>query len=138
MRNQAQNEESNARRRMRRALLKRINEIVDPCSIVSGAPAGLVDFGLIRGIDLNRGGGGKWNVRVRLTLTEPGCIMGGPFAMRIRDKLVHLPGIASVDVRIEAGELWTEASMSKGYATQLAAARAERIAPVAFLHAKAP
>ena len=131
MRTRAQRRDYSERRAFRRALLKLINEVVDPCSIVAGAPAGLVDFGLVRGVDLQRADAGTWNVCVRLMLTEPGCIMGGPFAVRVRDKLASLPAVASLDVRIESVGMWSEASMSKDYATKLADARAGRVIPSA-------
>lgn len=115
----AQREEQNLRRRLRRGLRKQINEIVDPCSTAAGAPAGLVDFGLIRGVYLSKADAGRWKVCVRLVLTEPACIMGGPFAMRIRDKLTPLPDVASVEVRIEPVGSWTEADMSPAYRSRL-------------------
>lgn len=131
MRTRAQRREYSERRTFRRALLRLINEVVDPCSIVAGAPAGLVDFGLVRGVDLQRADAGSWNVCVRLMLTEPGCIMGGPFAVRVRDKLASHPAVASLEVRIESVGMWSEASMSKEYATKLADARAGRVIPIA-------
>lgn len=131
MKTMAQRQDYNERRRFRRALLKLINEVVDPCSTVAGAPAGLVEFGLVRGVDLQRADAGAWNVCVRLMLTEPGCIMGGPFAVRVRDKLASVPLVASLDVRIESVGMWSEELMSKAYATRLAAARASRVIPIA-------
>jgi metal-sulfur cluster biosynthetic enzyme len=135
MRATSQRTDYNERRRIRRALLKLINEVIDPCSTVAGAPAGLVEFGLVRGVDLKRAETGGWNVGVRLMLTEPGCIMGGPFAVRVRDKLASFPALASLDVRIESVGMWSEASMSKAYATRLATARAGRVIPIAQHHA---
>jgi len=131
MRTRAQRQEYSERRAFRRALLRLINEVVDPCSIVAGAPAGLVDFGLVRGVDLERTDAGTWNVCVRLMLTEPGCMMGGPFAVRVRDKLASLPAVASLEVRIESVGMWSEASMRKEYAAKLADARARRVIPIA-------
>jgi metal-sulfur cluster biosynthetic enzyme len=114
---------SRERRKVRLRLRTLINEVIDPCSAVAGAPVGLVDFGLLRGIDLERAPDDTWKVGVRLTLTEPGCMMGGPFAMRIREKLSTVPQVASVDVRIESIGLWRETSMSRGYAEKLAGVR---------------
>jgi metal-sulfur cluster biosynthetic enzyme len=131
MRTASQRQESNERRRFRRTLLKLIDEVIDPCSAVAGAPAGLVEFGLVRGVDLKRAATGGWDVCVRLMLTEPGCIMGGPFAVRVSDKLASLPAIASLDVQIESVGMWSEAAMGKAYATRLAAARAQRVIPIA-------
>ena len=130
MKTMAQRQDYNERRRFRRALLKLINEVVDPCSTVAGAPAGLVEFGLVRGVDLQRADTGAWNVCVRLMLTEPGCIMGGPFAVRVRNKLASVPSVASLDVRIESVGMWSEELMGKAYAARLAAARASRVIPI--------
>lgn len=114
---------SRERRELRLRVRKLINEVIDPCSVVAGAPVGLVDFGLLRGIDLKQAPDHTWKVTVRLTLTEPGCMMGGPFAMRIREKLSSLHQVALVDVRIVSSGLWSEASMNKSYADTLAGAR---------------
>jgi len=121
----------NERRRLRRAVLKKINEVVDPCSAAAGAPAGLVDFGLVRALHLRQREGGHWCVGVRLALTEPGCIMGGPFAVRVHDRVLEVPGVIAVDVQIDPAGLWTEASMSTRYADRLATVRAERMIPIA-------
>lgn len=121
----------NERRRLRRAVLKKINDVVDPCSAAAGAPAGLVDFGLVRSIRLRQSEDGHWRVGVQIMLTEPGCIMGGPFAVRIHERVKLLPDVASVDVEIDSVGSWTEASMSKRYARQLAATRAQRMIPIA-------
>lgn len=123
--------QQNERRRLRRAVLKKINEVVDPCSAAAGAPAGLVDFGLVRAVHLSRREDGHWRVGVLLVLTEPGCIMGGPFAARVHDRLVEMPGVGSVDVQIDSAGLWTEASMSKRYAARLATVRGQRMIPIA-------
>jgi metal-sulfur cluster biosynthetic enzyme len=114
---------SRDRRKIRLRLRRLINEVIDPCSAVAGAPVGLVDFGLLRGIDLEPTPDGTWKVVVRLTLTEPGCMMGGPFAMRVREKLSAVQLVASVDVRIVSVGLWRETAMSKSYAAKLAGAR---------------
>jgi len=133
----ANTQQQNERRRLRRAVLKRINEVVDPCSAAAGAPAGLVDFGLVRAIRLIQCEDGRWSVGVEIMLTEPGCIMGGPFAVRIDDRVKLLPDVASVEVKIDSVGDWTEASMSKKYARQLAATRAQRVIPIAIQQAAA-
>lgn len=125
--------QQNERRRLRRAVLKKINDVVDPCSAAAGAPAGLVDFGLVRSIRLKQCEDGHWSVGVQIMLTEPGCIMGGPFAVRIHERVKLLPNVASVEVKIDPVGDWTEASMSKKYARQLAATRAaQRVIPIAL------
>lgn len=49
-------------------VLAGLGRVVDPCSIATGVPIDIIDMGLVRGIDIDRG-----HVTVTLQLTSPIC-----------------------------------------------------------------
>jgi metal-sulfur cluster biosynthetic enzyme len=108
---------------------RRLNTIVDPCSIAAGAPAGLVDMGLIGEVAVLEGPDGT-TVRVRIGLTEPGCMIGASFLVRARECLEPLAGIAHLDVQLQHDCDWTPNHLDPRYARRLkdrrAAQRASR------------
>ncbi len=59
-------------------IMQTLEAIVDPCSIASGAPAGLVSMGLVGDVTI-RMTEREAEVDVVLFLTEPGCMMGAFF-----------------------------------------------------------
>jgi len=92
-----------------------LNGILDPCSVVAGAPAGIDEMGLIRRLTVTDARGGV-AVGVRIGVTEPGCMMGASFAIKARERLEALPGVVAADI-------------DPAYAERLAAVRASRSAP---------
>jgi metal-sulfur cluster biosynthetic enzyme len=98
-----------------------LNEIIDPCSRAAGEPAGLVDMGLVRRVEVQGA-----RVEVTLALTEPTCLMGFPFVRSARERLSALPGVEQVDVSLDPSFEWTPADLSPAYAARLARRRASR------------
>jgi len=107
------------------AIRTELNEIVDPCSVVAGAPAGIEEMGLVRRLSVTNEPGGVAIV-VRIGVTEPGCMMGGSFAIKARERLEALPGVTSVDVQLDHQADWHPTDLKPSYAKRLAAIRAER------------
>jgi metal-sulfur cluster biosynthetic enzyme len=103
----------------------RLNTIVDPCSLAAGAPAGIDEMGLVRGVDVEATPGGAV-IRVRIGLTEPGCMIGASFITRARECLASLPDVARVEVALEHDCDWTPADLDPGYALRLHAVRNAR------------
>jgi metal-sulfur cluster biosynthetic enzyme len=102
-----------------------LNGIVDPCSVAAGAPAGLVELGLIREVTLEPGPAGA-AVRVVIGLTEPLCMMGGSFVARARELLAAVPGVSEVDVSLDDAGDWGPGDIDPGYRLRLAAVRSAR------------
>ncbi len=102
-----------------------LNRIVDPCSVVAGAPAGLDEMGLVRELRLTETPDGV-AVHVRIGVTEPGCMMGASFAISARERLEALAGVAAVDVQLDHRADWEPADIDPAYAKRLAAVRAAR------------
>jgi len=100
-----------------------LNEILDPCSVVAGAPAGIDEMGLIRALCMTEVPGGV-AIEVRIGVTEPGCMMGASFAVRARERLEALAGVVAVDVALDHASDWEPSDLSPGYAKRLEAVRA--------------
>lgn len=109
-----------------------LNEIVDPCSVAAGAPAGLIDMGLVRDVRVEAGPGGA-RVTVTISVSEPSCLMGGPFAGQARDRLEALDGVAEISVHIDPAMDWTPASMTEEYRERLREVRSRRRLPIVEL-----
>lgn len=99
-----------------------LNEVVDPCSVVAGAPAGIDEMGLVRKLSVSHAPGGA-AIEVWIGVTEPGCLMGASFAVRARERLEALEGVASVDVQLDHQADWEPADIDPAYAKRLAAVR---------------
>jgi metal-sulfur cluster biosynthetic enzyme len=97
-----------------------LDSVVDPCSAVAGAPAGLRDMGLVKRVEID----GE-RVEVVLRLTHPTCMMGPLFLESVKQGLLALPEVEEADVTLDADFSWTEESMSEGYRARLAAHRSE-------------
>lgn len=70
-------------------------------------PVNIVDLGLIYQIKIE----GDW-VGITMTLTTPGCGMGGYIANEVKEKIVAIPGIHEADVRIVWEPVWDKSMMT--------------------------
>lgn len=75
-------------------------------------PVNIVDLGLVYECDLVRDESGEREVRVRMTLTAPGCGMGDILVDDVRAKVEAIPTIAGADVELTFDPPWTHAMMS--------------------------
>ena len=100
-----------------------LNQIIDPCSRVAGAPVGLVDMGLIRRLTVTPGVG-TVDVHMVIGVTEYGCLLAPSFASEARKLLDALPGIGVIDIELDAEFDWEPQDMSVAYRQRLAERRA--------------
>jgi len=100
-----------------------LNQIIDPCSRVAGAPVGLVDMGLIRRLTLTPGVE-TVDVHMVIGVTEYGCLLAPSFASEARELLDALPGIGIIDIELDGEFDWVPEDMSAAYRQQLAERRA--------------
>jgi metal-sulfur cluster biosynthetic enzyme len=112
---------------VRAAVMACLEKIVDPCSVASGVPAGLVSMGLVGPVQIEEGAKGA-KVQVTLYITEPGCLMGSLFELTARRALNELPGIAEAEVAMDYTHVWGPEQMSPSYREHLAHVRACRAA----------
>jgi metal-sulfur cluster biosynthetic enzyme len=102
-----------------------LDEVLDPCSVVAGAPAGLAEMGLVRALEISERDGGAV-VRLRIGVTEPGCLMGASFAAQARVRLEQLAGIAQVEIELDHASDWMPSDMDPAYQARLGVVRAAR------------
>ena len=63
-------------------------------------------------------GGGK-DVKVKMTLTAPGCGMGPVLAGDVRHKIESIPGVKHADVEVVFDPQWDRSMMSDAAKLQL-------------------
>ncbi|MFZ3599334.1 metal-sulfur cluster assembly factor [Streptomyces sp. BH104] len=114
-----------------------LNEIVDPCSITAGVPAGLDDMGLVSEIRVEEdfggadsGGGASgargWRVAATVGVTEPSCVLIGSFASEAQARLAALPGVTAVDISLADDYEWTQDRLAPAYRRRLEEHRARK------------
>ena len=76
-------------------------------------PVNIVDLGLI--YDLSKKGNKKdgYSIKIRMTLTAPGCGMGPSIAQDVDNKVSVLPGINDVLVEVVWDPVWDQSMMSE-------------------------
>lgn len=88
------------------ALIARIEaqleRVTEPCSIAFGTPISIVEMGLIEQINITEN-----HAEVTLCLTDAACVHFAGMQRFIRDELLELPEINTVDVRQTLDLLWT-------------------------------
>ena len=86
------------------ALREQLTEIIDP-----EVGLNVVEMGLIYDLKVDDEG----NVKVRMTLTTPGCPMHGSIAEGVQELLESLPGVGRVDVEVTFDPPWEPEMMSE-------------------------
>jgi probable FeS assembly SUF system protein SufT len=69
-------------------------------------PVNIVDLGLVYSMQLEPCPSGAKSVQVKMTLTAPGCGMGGVIAGDAQQKLLGLPGVEDANVEIVWEPQW--------------------------------
>ena len=76
-------------------------------------PVNVVDLGLVYECALTPNADGTRDVRVRMTLTAPGCGMGEVLVNDVRDKLLIVPTVHKADVELVFDPPWNQSMMSE-------------------------
>jgi len=82
-------------------------------------PVNIVDLGLVYECKIRPTGDGKNVVEVKMTLTAPGCGMGGPLAADARNKIESLPEVKEAKVDLVWEPPWDRNMMSEAAKLQL-------------------
>lgn len=85
-------------------VLEALKEVYDP-----EIPVNIVDLGLIYVVDIKEGG----VVNIEMTLTAPGCPIGGYIASQVEEKIVSLEGVNGANVEIVFDPPWSPEKMSE-------------------------
>jgi len=81
-------------------------------------PVNIVDLGLVYLCELEESDGAK-NVKIKMTLTAPGCGMGPVLASDVKSKVESLPGVKQADVEVVFDPMWDRSMMSEAAKLQL-------------------
>jgi len=82
-------------------------------------PVNIVDLGLIYLCEVSDLAPGSYKVDVRMTLTAPGCGMGGMIKDDVERKLAAIAGVTAVDVELVFDPPWDQSRMSEAAKLQL-------------------
>lgn len=82
-------------------------------------PVNIVDLGLVYLCDLQPREGGGYDVKIKMTLTAPGCGMGPVLAADVKHKVETLPEIKDADVEVVFDPVWDRSMMSDAAKLQL-------------------
>jgi FeS assembly SUF system protein len=78
-------------------------------------PINIWDLGLVYDISLQEEG----NVGIKMTLTAPGCMMGGMIAEEVKAKLKAMSGVKDAKVELVWEPPWTPDKMSQEAKAQM-------------------
>jgi probable FeS assembly SUF system protein SufT len=81
-------------------------------------PVNIVDLGLVYLCELQAAEEGQ-NVKIKMTLTAPGCGMGPVLAADVKNKVESLPGVKGADIEVVFDPVWDRSMMSEAAKLQL-------------------
>jgi probable FeS assembly SUF system protein SufT len=82
-------------------------------------PVNIVDLGLVYLCDLQPHDGGGFDVKVKMTLTAPGCGMGPVIATDVKTKVESIPNVKSADIEVVFDPVWDRTMMTDAAKLQL-------------------
>jgi len=82
-------------------------------------PVNIVDLGLVYLCELEPTEDGHTDVKVKMTLTAPGCGMGPVLAGDVKHKIESLAGVRTADVEVVFDPVWDRSMMSEAAKLQL-------------------
>jgi len=81
-------------------------------------PVNIVDLGLVYLCELEDAEGMK-QVKIKMTLTAPGCGMGPVLAADVKNKVESIPGVKQAEVEVVFDPVWDRSMMSEAAKLQL-------------------
>ena len=90
------------------AVWNQLKSVFDP-----EIPVNVVDLGLIYDCGVSKTDDGKTAVRVKMTLTAPGCGMGPTIAADARGKILSLEGVDEAEVDLVWDPPWNQGMISE-------------------------
>lgn len=76
-------------------------------------PVNILDLGLVYNCQIAHHPEGGSHLSVQMTLTAPGCGMGAILAAEVKEKLLTVRGVRSVDVKLVFDPPWDSSRMSE-------------------------
>ncbi len=82
-------------------------------------PVNIVDLGLVYECHVEHADADARRIKVRMTLTAPGCGMGEVLVQDVRSKLELIPTVVEADVELSFDPPWTQAMMTEAARLQV-------------------
>lgn len=82
-------------------------------------PVNIVDLGLVYLCEVQEAAESGYDVKIKMTLTAPGCGMGPVIATDAQTKIEKLPGVRRADVEVVFDPVWDRSMMSDAAKLQL-------------------
>jgi probable FeS assembly SUF system protein SufT len=82
-------------------------------------PVNIVDLGLVYLCEVTPADDGGQKVKIKMTLTAPGCGMGPVLAADVKSKVDSLPGVSDSDIEVVFDPVWDRSMMSEAAKLQL-------------------
>jgi probable FeS assembly SUF system protein SufT len=82
-------------------------------------PVNIVDLGLVYLCELQEDAEGGKDVKIKMTLTAPGCGMGPVLAADVKNKVESIPGVKRAEVEVVFDPVWDRSMMSDAAKLQL-------------------
>ncbi len=82
-------------------------------------PVNIVDLGLVYLCELHPTEDGRSDLKIKMTLTAPGCGMGPVLGSDVKQKVESIPGIRNADVEVVFDPVWDRSMMSDAAKLQL-------------------
>jgi metal-sulfur cluster biosynthetic enzyme len=96
-----------------------LQEVLDPCSVGRGVPAGLVDMGMVKAVEFSSAPDGQSIVTVELRITSPACTFQPYFERAVRERLGEVSEIGEVRITWDSEFDWSDDDMSPGLKQRL-------------------
>ena len=82
-------------------------------------PVNIVDLGLVYLCEVQAAEGGGNDVKIKMTLTAPGCGMGPVLAGDVKNKVESIAGVKHAEVEVVFDPVWDRSMMSDAAKLQL-------------------
>jgi metal-sulfur cluster biosynthetic enzyme len=107
-------------------VLAAANQILEPCGMAQGLSIGMVDMGLIAGVEVKQSNS-RWHVKVRARVTSPDCLHFVYFERELRAAIAAIGDVEKVDVEWTDASDWTPDDMSPQLREQLYGRRRKQL-----------
>jgi metal-sulfur cluster biosynthetic enzyme len=120
---------NDASKQLTERILAAANQILEPCGLGQGLSIGMVDMGLIGGVDVEQGDAG-WHVKIRARVTSPDCLHFVYFERELRAAVTGIDNIDKIDIEWTDCLDWSPDRMSPKVREQMAERRRRQLAAI--------
>jgi len=106
--------ESQTKEKVEEAVWEQLKTCYDP-----EIPVNIVDLGLVYQCELQEIEEGGFDIKMKMTLTAPGCGMGPVLAGDVKSKVESIPGVHNADIEVVFDPVWDRSMMTEAAKLQL-------------------